>query len=278
MSNEQCLYVVQRPDGVRSKKWSRSRIIQMFEAGKIPVSSVVICDTGKKTDIELFAFLPADEEPVVRPISARPRAKPKPVEPRLAQQPEAPQQPQAQVQHESPPLPKSKGAAPVMGANTPQWYYQIADERYGPITMVELRELAQRGAIQPIDQVWRVGMPTALPASHFAGVFPAAQQVASVTGNSPAAITVPLLISAISNVVFGLFWLCTIYGVVIGVPMFILAVFEFMLYAKIGTKPVKDIAREASTLAIWQMVLGFFCNIPTFVCGILLIINAGKYR
>ena len=81
MSSEQRHYVVQRPDGVRSKKWSRSRIIQMFEAGKIPVSSVVISDSGKKTDIELFAFLPSDDEPVTRRKPSRPSAKPKPPEP-----------------------------------------------------------------------------------------------------------------------------------------------------------------------------------------------------
>ena len=280
MSSEQRHYVVQRPDGVRSKKWSRSRIIQMFEAGKIPVSSVVISDSGKETDIELFAFLAADEGPVTRGKPSRPTGKPKPPESNPAPpQPQPPPKAHARVRPNAPPLREpTNAAAAFTTANNPQWYYQVADERYGPITMVELRELAQRGTIQPIDLIWKAGMPTAVPASRIEGVFPAAQQIASVEMNSPAAITVPLLISAISNILVGCIWVSTCFGIVIAVPMFVLSVYEFRLYAKIGTRPVKEIANEAGSLAIWEIVLGVFLNIPTLLCGIFLRINAGKFQ
>ena len=270
MPSDERLYIVRRKDGVSSKKWPRSKIIEMFEAGKIPVSSVVISDTGKMTDIELFAFLPADAAPVVKPKPSRPI---KPKSP-ASNSPPVPEP----VRPKSPPLREPiDAAAAFTTANNPQWYYQVADERYGPITMVELRELAQRGTIQPIDLIWKAGMPTAVPASRIDGVFPAAQQIASVAMNSPAAITVPLLVSAISNILVGCIWLITCWGIVIAVPMFILSVYEFRLYEKIGRRPVKEIANEASNLAIWEMVLGVFLNIPTLLCGIFLRINAGKY-
>ena len=66
MPGEQSLYVVKRPDGVRSKQWNRTRILQMFEAGRIPVDSVVISESGDETDIQLFVFLPDDGTASVR--------------------------------------------------------------------------------------------------------------------------------------------------------------------------------------------------------------------
>ena len=78
MPSDELLYIVRRKDGVSSKKWPRSKIIEMFEAGKIPISSIVISDTGKVTDIELFAFFPADEDVKPMPkVRRRPATKPK---------------------------------------------------------------------------------------------------------------------------------------------------------------------------------------------------------
>lgn len=93
----------------------------------------------------------------------------------------------------------------------------------------------------------------------------------------PNGITVPLLISAISNIVVGLIWLGTCIGVAFAIPMAILAIFEFILYSRIGREPVANIARSASTLAIFEIIVGLF-NTPTLICGIILMINAGKVR
>jgi hypothetical protein len=93
----------------------------------------------------------------------------------------------------------------------------------------------------------------------------------------PTGITVPLLISAISNIVVGLIWLSTCFGVVFAIPMALLCIFEFMLYSRIGREPVANIARSASTLAIFEIIVGLV-NTPTLICGIILMINAGKVR
>lgn len=91
----------------------------------------------------------------------------------------------------------------------------------------------------------------------------------------PSIITTPLLISAIGNIVVGLIWLSTCFGVVFSVPMFILCAFEFNLYSKADTLGIVDLSRRAKTLAIFEVVVGLF-NTVSFVCGILLLINAPK--
>lgn len=178
-----------------------------------------------------------------------------------------------------PPLPRDADAsAAFQTANSPQWYYQIGDERYGPVTMVALRELARHGGIHPIDLLWKSGMPTALPASRVDGVFPSALPSRSMQSDSPSGITIPLLISAVSNILFGFAWLYTCVGVVIAIPMFILSAKEFQLYGRIGTRPIQENAASIDNLANWQIALGIFLNIPTLICGIVLKANAGKIR
>lgn len=84
-----------------------------------------------------------------------------------------------------------------------------------------------------------------------------------------------LLISAISNIVVGLIWLCTIIGVVLTVPMVILCICEFGLRSKADDLPLGELGEKAKTMAIFEIVIGLF-NTPTFVCGILTVINSGK--
>lgn len=94
-------------------------------------------------------------------------------------------------------------------------------------------------------------------------------------GEPTGGLSVPLLISAISNILVGLFWLATLLGVVLAIPMFILCVFEFVLFSRIGNEPVVRSARSAKTLAIFEIVVGLF-NLPTMICGIVLLINASS--
>ena len=193
-----------------------------------------------------------------------------PVQTTQAQQPESNSPPESSDD--------DNAAAAFFTVNVPQWYYQIGDERYGPVTMVALRELARQGGIHPIDLLWKKGMPSAIPASRVDGIFPSALPSRSMATDSPPGITIPLLISAISNIIFGLFWVYTCFGVVIAVPMFILAGKEFNLYGRIGTRPIKENAANIDSLSNWQIALGLFLNIPTLICGIVLKANAGKIR
>ena len=92
---------------------------------------------------------------------------------------------------------------------------------------------------------------------------------------SPAGITAPVLISAIGNIVVGLAWAATCFGIVLTIPMVILCVFEFSLYAQAGRLPPPTLARKAKTLGIFEVIVGLF-NLISLVCGIIVLINAGK--
>jgi hypothetical protein len=100
------------------------------------------------------------------------------------------------------------------------------------------------------------------------------------TGASPSrpsrtGIKVPLLVSAIANIVVGLVWVSTCFGFVFTVPMTILCVFEFGLWAKADSLPVSDLAGRAKTIGIFEIIVGL-ANIVTLICGIILLINCSK--
>ena len=92
----------------------------------------------------------------------------------------------------------------------------------------------------------------------------------------PNGIVVPLLISAIGNIVASLFWIGLIFTFVLAIPLIILCIFEFSLYSQADGLPPQKLAKKAKTLAIVEIALGFFISLPAFVCGIITLINAGK--
>lgn len=59
--------------------------------------------------------------------------------------------------------------------------------------------------------------------------------------------------------------------------MFILCVFEFWLYGESDRLPPHKLASRAGTLGIFEIICGLF-NLVSFVCGIIVLINIGKYK
>jgi len=55
--------------------------------------------------------------------------------------------------------------------NEIQWYYARDEQRFGPVSTVELKRLAERHAITPDDLVWREGMADWVEASQVKGLF-----------------------------------------------------------------------------------------------------------
>ena len=53
-----------------------------------------------------------------------------------------------------------------------QWYYSENNQRRGPVTEEELKQLAASGQLKPTDKVWKKGMGSWGPASAVAGLFP----------------------------------------------------------------------------------------------------------
>ena len=97
----------------------------------------------------------------------------------------------------------------------------------------------------------------------------------SRSGKSPDGIKVPVLISAISNIVVGLIWAATCFGIVFTIPMIILCIFEFRLWSKADNLSLRQLSGEAKTMGIFEIVVGL-ANTPTLICGIIVLINSGK--
>lgn len=88
-------------------------------------------------------------------------------------------------------------------------------------------------------------------------------------------IKVPVLISAISNIVVGLIWAATCFGIVFTIPMVILWIFEFALWSQADSLSPRELGGRAKTLGIFEIIVGLV-NTPTLICGIIVLINSGK--
>lgn len=100
----------------------------------------------------------------------------------------------------------------------------------------------------------------------------ATSQRVSISG-----ITTPVLISAICNIIVGLFWLSTCLGVVLAVPMFIMSLCEFIFYATADPDRPKEAASNATLIGWLEIIVGLF-NLVSFICGIIVLINASKVK
>lgn len=102
----------------------------------------------------------------------------------------------------------------------------------------------------------------------------------SLTGNSGPSrnsVKIPLLISAIANIVLALFWLATLIGIPIAIGLAVLSVFEWKAYADADQLSLPALANRAQLLGICEIVGGLF-NTVTLVCGILNLIQSSKLR
>ena len=53
-----------------------------------------------------------------------------------------------------------------------EWFYTNDGQQMGPVSIASLRELANKGGLQPSDLVWTEGMSTWMPANATRGLFP----------------------------------------------------------------------------------------------------------
>ena len=75
-----------------------------------------------------------------------------------------------------------------------QWFYAQNGQKFGPIDAAMLRQLAEKGQLQPTDLVWREGMAEWSPGSRIKGLF--SESVAALTPPPlPAAGVAPLIAS-----------------------------------------------------------------------------------
>lgn len=94
----------------------------------------------------------------------------------------------------------------------------------------------------------------------------------------PTPVRVAILISAIFNILSALAWAATCFGIIFSVPLIVLSIFEFVLFAKLGEPPYgprRGTAQLIGILEICTIVLG---NLPSMVCGIIVLVFREKLR
>ena len=87
----------------------------------------------------------------------------------------------------------------------------------------------------------------------------------------------PLLISAIGNIVVSLIWIGTCFLSFLAIPLIILCIFEFVLYSQAGQIPLNRFASKAKTLGIFEVIAGLV-NTITLVCGIIILVNCSRMQ
>lgn len=189
------------------------------------------------------------------------------------------------------------------------WYYAIDGKQFGPVSDRELHDLVGDGSLHPSDFVWQEGFVDWQRAETVAGLFvdsppesshadPARAFAQTVVGEeiaseteypqafassprsafekTPDELRVPLLVSGISNLIFavGLGWTGCLLP--FAVALVVLAVYEIKLFQKSNRVSTSEYAAEAKSLATYEIIAGIF-NPPTLVCGIIVMVFAGKY-
>jgi hypothetical protein len=154
------------------------------------------------------------------------------------------------------------------------WMVHDAGKQFGPHTGMELASLVGAGSISASAVAWCESSPQWVP---IGSIVPITNLATIRPLRSIASIKVPILVSAIANIVVGLVWLSTGCGVVVTVPLVVLSVFEFMLWAKADEMAGREFAAKAHRLGVIEIVAGLF-NTATLVCGILVVVNASKLK
>lgn len=169
-------------------------------------------------------------------------------------------------------------AVPMPGGTARLWTVHDRGSQYGPHTEHEIGMLLAAGTISPQALVWKLGAPRWLPVTSIVPLLPRPTPPSSGgTGFQMPGIATPLLVSAIGNIVVGLLWASTCFGIVFTIPMAVLCVMEFSLYAEVEKLPKSEVARRATGIAWFEIIVGLF-NLVSLVCGIVLLVNISKLR
>ena len=87
----------------------------------------------------------------------------------------------------------------------------------------------------------------------------------------PNVLTTCLLISAIVNFVMGGIYILSFFGVIIGIPMIVLGIFELRLRSQAMQSPPGEVLPKVQLFAILEIIAGVL-NLGSLPCGILLLV------
>ena len=107
---------------------------------------------------------------------------------------------------------------------------------------------------------------------------PAPQTPGGPMSADPTPIRVALVVSAIFNILSAIGWAFTCVGLILSVPLVILAIFEFLLFGKLGSPPYAQNRGRAQVIGILEICTILAGNLPSMVCGIIVLVFLDKLR
>lgn len=90
-------------------------------------------------------------------------------------------------------------------------------------------------------------------------------------------VTVPVLVSAVANLIGGYAWLTTCFGIVLTAPMLVLCVFELIYFATAAQMTRGQLMGRGRAIGICEIVVGVF-NLVSLVCGVVVLVHLGRMR
>lgn len=94
----------------------------------------------------------------------------------------------------------------------------------------------------------------------------------------PSAVRTALLVSAIFNILSAIGWAWTCIGLVLSVPLVILAVFEIMQFNALGKPPYGPKRGQTQLLGILEICTILAGNLVSMICGIIVLAMLDKVR
>jgi hypothetical protein len=196
-------------------------------------------------------------------------------------------------------LPRAKPAAPAPAPAAPRsgnrsFHVWIDGHTYGPISQEELNSWFLQRRITATTQVMLLGTQDWQPAGNFLlstgrpAHTAASNPYADGGGytNSPyqnqslpavESIANLIMVSGILNLIFGILWCLTCYGVIFGVPLIILACFELNFQSSARYQFPFTVRSNAQCLGIFEVVCGLF-NWFSLVLGIITLCQLSSLR
>lgn len=109
-----------------------------------------------------------------------------------------------------------------------------------------------------------------------------ADGVAAVGGTggdvAPAGVRIPLLVSGILNCLAALGWISTCALSFLAIPLIVLAVYEFLTFAKLGESDYRRHAGRVKTLQILEICSILLGNLGSMICGIIGLVMGNQER
>ncbi len=119
----------------------------------------------------------------------------------------------------------------------------------------------------------------AIKCKHCGSMLDGSAATAPVFDYPPTVLTVPLVISAVWNLVTAALWAFFVpcIGLFVAVPYVILAIFEISTFTQAGTTPPRVLHDRCGWLGGFQILVGL-TNLVPVVCGVLLLVYRDQLR